>query len=53
MFVRVSKMILHRSWQAQGYVEKGMALYSGYMRADAKVFDPTTGGTPPIVSASL
>jgi HK97 family phage major capsid protein len=53
MFVRVSKMILHRSWQAQGYVEKGQALYSGYMRADAKVFDPTSGGTPPIVSASL
>jgi HK97 family phage major capsid protein len=53
MFVRVSKMILHRSWQAQGYVEKGQALYSGYMRADAKVFDPTAGGTPPIVSASL
>jgi len=53
MFVRVSKMILHRSWQAQGYVEKGQALYSGYMRADAKVFDPTAGGTPPIVCASL
>jgi len=53
MFVRVSKMILHRSWQSQCYVEKGQALYSGYMRADAKVFDPTSGGTPPIVSASL
>ena len=53
MFVRVSKMILHRSWQAQGYVERGTALYSGYMRADAKVFDPTAGGTPPIVCASL
>ncbi len=53
MYVRVSKMLLHRSWQAQGYVERGKALYSGYMRADAKVFDPTTGGVPPIVCATL
>ena len=53
MFVRVSKMIMHRSWQASGYVEYGKALYTGYMRADAKVFDPTSGGNPPIVSAAL
>jgi len=53
MFVRVSKMILHRSWQAQGYVEQGKALYSGYLRCDAKVFDPSSGNVPPIVCASL
>jgi HK97 family phage major capsid protein len=53
MFVRVSKMILHRSWQAQGYVERGQALYSGYLRCDAKVFDPSSGNVPPIVCASL
>jgi len=53
MFVRVSRMILQRQWQLPGYVENGMALYTGLMRADAKVFDPTSGGVPPIVSASM
>ena len=53
MYVRVSKMLLHRSWQAQGYVERGKALYSGYMRCDAKVFDPTSGAAAPIVCATL
>jgi HK97 family phage major capsid protein len=53
MFVRVSRMVLQRQWQLPGYVENGMALYTGLMRADAKVFDPTSGGVPPIVSASL
>ncbi len=52
-YVRVSKMIVQRQWQLPGYVENGMALYTGIMRADAKVFDPTSGGVPPIVSASL
>jgi HK97 family phage major capsid protein len=52
-FVRVSKMIVKRQWQLPGYVENGMALYTGIMRADAKVFDPTSGSVPPIVSARL
>jgi len=53
MFVRVSKMVVKRQWQLPGYVENGMALYTGIMRADSKVFDPTLGGAPPIVYANL
>ena len=52
-YVRVSKMVVQRAWQLPGYVENGMALYTGLMRADARVFDPTGGGVQPIVSASL
>jgi HK97 family phage major capsid protein len=53
MFVRVSKLVIKRQWQVPGYVENGVALYTGIMRADAKVFDPTGGTTPPIVFANL
>jgi HK97 family phage major capsid protein len=53
LFVRVSKMVVSRQWQLPGYVENGMALYTGMMRADAKVFDPTGGTVSPLVSASL
>ncbi len=53
VFVRVSRLSVQRLWQLPGYVENGMALYKGVMRADAKVFDPTSGGTAPIVSARL
>jgi len=53
VYVRLSQMILTRNWQLPGYVEKGQALYTGYMRADAKVFDPTAGNTQPIVAATL
>ena len=53
MFVRVSKLAIKRSWQAAGYVEYGKALYTGVMRADSKVFDPTAGTASPIVSAAL
>jgi len=52
-YVRVSKMVVKRQWQLPGYVENGMALYTGIMRADAKVFDPTSGGASPIVYANL
>jgi HK97 family phage major capsid protein len=51
--VRVSQMRFHRSLQAAGYVEFGKALYTGLMRADAVVFDPTGGNTPPIVYATM
>lgn len=53
MYVRVSRLSVSRSTQAAGYAENGKALYRGLMRADAKVFDPTSGGTPPIVTAAL
>ena len=53
LFVRVSRLTVSRSTQAQGYAEYGKALYRGIMRADAKVFDPTNGGVPPIVTAAL
>ncbi len=52
-FVRTSKMSLTRKWQLPGYVERGVALYTGVMRADSKVFDPSNGTVPPIVCASL
>lgn len=51
--VRVSRMSLKRSTQVPGYVEKGKALYTGVMRADSKVFDPTGGSVPPIVFAGI
>jgi|SRR5208282_1330846 len=53
VFVRVSRLSVQRVWQLPGYVEYGKVLYKGIMRADAKVFDPTSGGTAPIVSARL
>jgi HK97 family phage major capsid protein len=53
LYVRISKMVVKRQWQLPGYVEKGQALYTGIMRADAKLVDPTGGVTPPIVCASL
>lgn len=52
--VRVSQMILKRNLQAAGYVEKALGLYTGLMRADAKVIDPTGGGVnSPIISATF
>lgn len=51
--VRVSRMAFARNLQAAGYVEKGKGLYTAYVRADAKVIDPTGGGKPPIVYATL
>jgi HK97 family phage major capsid protein len=52
-YVRVSRLIINRAWQLPGYVEYGKALYTGIMRADATVFDPTGGSVPPLVTASL
>ncbi len=51
--VRVSGMTISRNLQAPGYVDKGKGLYTGRMRADAKVVDPTGGSTPPIVYATF
>lgn len=51
--VRVSGMTIARNLQAPGYVENGKGLYTGRMRADAKVVDPTGGNTPPIVYATF
>lgn len=53
LFVRVSKLVVKRNTQAAGYIENGKVLYTGIMRADAKVFDPTAGSVPPIVNAIL
>ena len=47
-FVRVSRMTLTRNLQSANAIEYGKALYTGRMRADAKVFDPSTGATPPL-----
>jgi len=51
--VRVSQLSIRRNWQLPNYVENGLALYTGLMRCDAKVLDPTAGSVPPIVSARL
>jgi len=50
--VRVSRMTLRASIEAPGYVEYGKVLYTGLMRADAVLFDPTGGEKPPIVYAT-
>jgi HK97 family phage major capsid protein len=51
--VHVSSLYLKRRSQVLGYVEYGKALYTGIMRADAVVHDPTAGAMPPIVYATL
>jgi HK97 family phage major capsid protein len=53
MFVRTSKLTIQPKRQLPGYVENGLCLYTGYMRSDAKVIDPTNGGTPPIIYAAV
>lgn len=53
MYVRVSRLVVSRLTQAPGYSDRAAALYRGLMRADSKVFDPTSGGIPPIVTAAL
>jgi HK97 family phage major capsid protein len=50
--VRLSQLRLRRSIQAPGYVDAGKALYSGFMRCDANLLDPTGGSNPPIVFVS-
>lgn len=52
-FVRVSKMSLKRQTQGIGYIERGVARYNGLMRADSRIFDPTGGGSAPIVAAAM
>jgi HK97 family phage major capsid protein len=53
LMVRVSRLAITRSMQAPGFVEKGLALYRGNMRADAKIFNPAGSSNPPIVTARL
>ena len=51
----VSPSFAVKLWRrrAPGFIENGKILYTGLMRADSKVIDPTGGSVPPIVSARL
>lgn len=51
--VRTSQITVSRSVQASGFVDKGLALYVGHMRADSQVHDPTGGGSPALVSIAV
>jgi HK97 family phage major capsid protein len=51
--VRINKLAVRRSTQAEGFIEKGLALYTGIIRTDAKVIDPTGGDVAPIKYASI
>src|SRR5260370_4275752 len=51
--IRSSGITLTRATQASGYIDKGLALYVGIMRADSQVHDPTGGGSPALVSISV
>lgn len=53
LMVRASRMAVTRNLQAQGYVEFGKGLYTGRLRADAKVVDPTGGAVPPFTYITL
>ena len=53
MYVRVSQLIVKRQWQNAGFVEKGQVSYTGYLRSDCKIFDPSAGVAVPLVSAAL
>ena len=50
--VRLSQLRLRRSIQAPGYVDAGKALYTGLIRCDANLLDPTNGSNPPLVFVS-
>jgi HK97 family phage major capsid protein len=51
--VRLSALKIARNSQAPGYAEAGKALYNGRMRVDSSVFDPSAGGSAPILYATL
>jgi HK97 family phage major capsid protein len=51
--VHASAMLLRRRTQTPGYVEYGKALYTGLLRVDSKLVDPTGGANPPIKQISL
>jgi HK97 family phage major capsid protein len=53
LMVRTSRLTVTRNLQAPGYVEFGKGLYTGRMRADAKVVDPTGGAVPPFTYITL
>jgi HK97 family phage major capsid protein len=51
--VHTSTMYLRRNLQATGYVEAGVALYSGLLMVDGVLFDPSQSGAPSVVAAAL
>lgn len=51
--VRASEVTITRAIEAPGYVEKGLALYTAHMRVDSQLHDPTSGGTPALVSIAV
>jgi HK97 family phage major capsid protein len=53
LVVRCSRLILTRNLEASNFVEYGLGLYTALMRADAVVFDPTSGVKPAICYATL
>jgi len=53
LVVRCSRMWIQRKLQVPGYIDKGLALYTAYMRADSKVVDATNGATPPFTYVTL
>jgi HK97 family phage major capsid protein len=56
LIVRLSAMTIQRTIESgatQGRVELGSALYTGRMRADSIVFDPSNGSSPPIIYARV
>jgi HK97 family phage major capsid protein len=48
-----STMFLRRRTQLPGYVEAGLALFTGLQMTDAVLHDPTNGAMPPVVAAAL
>jgi HK97 family phage major capsid protein len=51
--VHVSPIWVRRTIQSFASVDKGEAIWTGMMRADAAVFDPTGGITPPLVYINI
>ncbi len=54
LFGDMSHIKVHlRKTEFPGGIEKGEALYTGRMRLDATLFDPSSGNAPPIVMALI
>ncbi|MGA2482144.1 MAG: phage major capsid protein [Candidatus Acidiferrales bacterium] len=51
--VRLSELVINRSIEGVGLIEKGLALYQGLMRADSWLADPSVGDMPPIIYATI
>lgn len=52
-YVRLSALSLVRVTQVQSGIEFGKAVYTGRMRSDSAVFDPSAGTVPPIIYATI